>query len=154
MLSYQSFLTESNLTSYKLTDEEQKIALDKLSSLQQSSFLWKGELQHGLVSCHDIGFSREPMFLFNLESEDSRDHLGFVEHQTDPRKCIPQQMTCVIKKLKEYIQDNRNEISQCIWHNGKIYALDHHRIAVQILAGRQSIPVEVAPLPDEYFQPI
>ena len=151
MLSLREF-SESKKFSYSLTQEEKEIALARLNDISTCYSLWKGEVQPDLVSCHHVGFSQEPMFQFDLVSEDSREHLSFTKYYIDPRECIPQQMTCVIQKLKEYIDDNRDEISQCVTYQGRTYCLDHHRIAVQILAGRTKIEVETAPLPDEWFE--
>lgn len=151
-MSYRALLEAYTRTAYKLSKAEKAIATTKLEGLPIHYTVYNDEISEDTVKCIDIGFSTDPMLNFDMRDGKGRGKLEFKVTDISLDNIVPQQQCCRIDKLKEYIDENKEELSEVILFNGKYYTLDHHRIAVLILAKRSIAKVLLAKVNDDHFE--
>jgi hypothetical protein len=117
-----------------LSSSEKKTAHTALNKLPEDN---------GAVRLKDMGWnvpSTIQLWGFSFNFEDSADKYG-KRVLIDPKTLVPTQTTCHYGALNKYIDDMRTDLPIIFSVEGvdKVFAHDHTRISVQILAGRHKI---------------
>ena len=139
-------IPEVGETVIPFSEEEKKIAYENLSKLPITKETEEG-FGHGEVELKDIGFNY-PGILFGWGKKSPENYTKIKNISTDEiyasQKKIPIEDSKYWKGAKNYIVSLSLEPPLVIEYEGKLYAQDHTRIAVQMLAGRKEIVAKVA----------